>query len=95
MSIQPDIDGMTFTEIVGDIEVPCEYAGDPSCPDEPARWVMHTVTCACGFGGVRIACTPCKDLRMLGEGAVVCESCGYVTVPARLAYHSIEPLERR
>ena len=92
MSPENVIDDMVFTEPVDDLLPPCDYSEAPSCTKDPAHWVLRCVPCGCGEGGFRLACTRCKDIRLLSEGGVVCGGCGTVTVPARLAYSSIEPL---
>lgn len=80
-----------LTKIVGDIETPCDYSEEYSCNDSPARWALHLTVCSCGVGGVRLACTDCKDQRLKEDSAVACD-CGEVTAPARLAYARIEAL---
>jgi hypothetical protein len=90
------IDTFHIEEIVGDLEIPCDYAGegDPSCPkDQPAEWVLFLVTCSCGVGGKKLACDTCAQNRMASEDAVYCE-CGEVTAPARFAYSYIEHMNR-
>ena len=89
------IDTFHIEEIVGDLNLPCDYAqyGEQHCPDEPAEWILHRVRCDCGLGGAVLACTHCKDLRLLGDGVVKCGDCGTYT-PAREAYSYIEPLTR-
>lgn len=85
---------LIITEIVGDLEIPCDYAGlDRKCPAEPAAWILHRVRCECGEGGPVLACTPCKDVRLLGDGVVICGGCG-VAMPVREAYTYIEPIGR-
>jgi hypothetical protein len=79
--------------LVGDMDICCDFAEHDSCPKEGAAWVMHTVRCACGQGGARLSCGPCKDQRIESEDGVKCGGCGYVTIPARLAYSMIEPLK--
>lgn len=84
---------VTLADIVGDHDICCDFAEHASCPKTSAAWAMHTVQCACGVGGVRLSCTPCKDMRIESEDGVRCGGCGYVTIPARLAYQFIEPLK--
>lgn len=92
-----DLEIIDLTEVVGDWEIPCEYAGDEvtACKDDPARWVLHLKPCCPAGAGVRLACEPCKEARVAGGGAVYCEHCGHTFFPAREAYHYIEPLERK
>jgi hypothetical protein len=88
-------DEMTITEIVGEHIIPCDFSESASCPKEGAQWVLHCIPCACGQGGFRLCCTSCKDLRLLSEGGVRCAGCDAVTIPARLAYSSCEPLDHK
>lgn len=81
-------------EIVGDLEIPCDYLDDSTCSKGRAEWVLHRVRCTCGAGGAALACDPCKELRLLSEGSVECGTCGEVTSPARAAYSYIEYLDR-
>jgi hypothetical protein len=84
---------LIVTEIVGDLDICCDNADHVSCPKDRAEWILHRVPCACGFGGAMLACTPCKDYRLLSEGAVFC-ACGEVISPAKHAYSFIEPISR-
>lgn len=92
-----DLETVDLTEIVGDFEVSCEYAGDDptECKDDPARWALHLNPCCPAGAGVRLACDVCKELRVTSGGAVRCEHCNFIFFPARKAYHYIEPLERK
>jgi hypothetical protein len=97
MTCMPDTGIVDLTEIVGDLEVPCDW-GDgykgKGIHDDPARWVIYLVSCTCGAGGVRLGCDNCKNHRMTSEDAVICRHCGEVTVPARHAYTRAERLEK-
>lgn len=85
---------MIVAEIVGDLEIPCDYAPfERWCPDEPAAWILHRVRCECGNGGQVLACSPCKDRRLLGDGMVTCGECGAVT-PVRESYSFFEPINK-
>lgn len=84
---------LIVAEIVGDLEIPCDYSDSRICPQGPAAWVLHRVPCVCGKGGAVLSCTACKDYRLLSDGAVFCD-CGEVFAPAKHAYSFIEPLGR-
>ena len=85
---------LIITEIVGDMSIVCDYAGlGSNCPEDPAEWILHRVRCECGLGGAVLACTACKDERLLSDGVVKCGDCGGY-VPCREAYTYIEPLSR-
>lgn len=85
---------LIITEIVGDLEIPCDNSFHATCPDEPAAWILHRVPCSCGAGGPMLACTPCKDMRLLSDGAVTCGGCGETFAPAKHAYSFVEPISR-
>lgn len=90
--IESTIQFTELTEIVGDVDTPCDYSDQwGQCPNEPARWILHRVPCPCGKGGAVLACAPCKELRLTTEGGVKCD-CGERFIPARTAYSLIEPL---
>lgn len=84
---------LIVTEIVGDWHFACDNSEHPSCPKDAAAWILHRVPCACGRGGPMLACTPCKDYRLLSDGAVTCE-CGETFAPAKHAYSFVEPISR-
>lgn len=87
------IDTFHVEEIVGDHQIACDFSDHSTCPKEAAAWVLHRVRCQCGKSGAVLACTPCKDVRLLSDGAVVCD-CGEVFAPAKHAYSFIEPIGR-
>lgn len=91
-----DLEIVDLTEIVGDLEIPCDYAdsrpGWFGCPNQPGRWLLFTRDHGCGTR-VRVACEPCKTARLTAEdGAVECALCGHITAPPRHAYSRIEAL---
>ena len=83
-----------LTEIVGDLEIPCDYDRLFGCGPRPAAWVM-VAQCECGTRGERLVCEGCKDATLATERALACPSdCGLVYSPARHAFTRIEPLDR-
>lgn len=86
---------LIITELVGDIEIPCDFSDQKSCSQTRAEWVLYRVPCGCGDGGARLACNGCKETRESTETAVECGACGEVYAPARWAYGFIEYLDRR
>ena len=91
---QYSTDEMTFTELVGEFSVACDFAESwHMLPHGEAKWVAHRVQCVCGkVGGARLICTGCKDTLMLSEDALQCVSCDEVYQPARTIVSSIEAL---
>lgn len=97
---ETDVSITDLTKIVGDLEIPCDYGQKGYCytrgeHTDPARWVMHLVRCGCGAGGIRLACTQCKDERMQMAIALECGGCGEIHPSCSTAYSLIEPLEKR
>ena len=94
MSVQPDIDGMTFTELVGDFEVPCDLReGFPWTAHSTIRWAAWRVKCVCGRpAAVACICDNCKDQITLTDAALACFACGEVYAPARTFISRIEAL---
>lgn len=90
-----DLEVVDLTEFVGDIEIPCDYADESTCPDEPARWVLFLKPCCPAGGGVRLACERCKENRLMDAHSVECASCGFIYEHAPEAYSRVEPLERK
>lgn len=84
---------LIITEIVGDMEMACDYSDDETCSQGPAEWVLFLVRCECGVGGTRLACDGCTQMRIASDDAVECD-CGEVTAPARLAYSYIEHVNK-
>lgn len=82
-------DSMVFTEIIGAIEIPCEYGDQFGCGPAPAGWEMR-LACPCGHAGVRLACGDCKNKWLTADSAAECPACGDVTAPARhLFWHVV------
>jgi hypothetical protein len=88
-------EGIIVTELVGDLEIPCDFSDLPACSQGRAEWVLYRVPCGCGAGGARLACNGCKETRESTDTAVECELCGAVYAPARWAYGYIEYLDKR
>lgn len=88
-----DTEDIIILEMVEQHEIPCDYADDPGCSDDPATWVMFKVCPLCDERGARLVCETCKDIRMASDGGLICQpGCGEVVVPARHMYSRIEPL---
>lgn len=79
-------------EVVGEIEIPCDYDRLLHCGPSAATWEMRAA-CGCGQKAVRLACEGCKDILLQTEEALSCPaSCGELFAPARRAFWLIEPL---
>ena len=95
---QPTIEIVDLTEIVGDIEIACEFNGelvtwDIGEHDDPAKWVLFGKCGDCGHSPVRLSCTRCKDTRTSTQAAaIICRACNKPTVPAPHFYRRIEAL---
>ena len=89
-----DIEQDGLLSIVGDLEIPCDYADSKTCPDLPAHWILYRKRdmCTCGKTGAVLACDHCKDVRMSTDGALICTGCGDCITPPSSAYSLIEPL---
>lgn len=83
-------DETVFTEIVGEIEIPCDYDRLFHCGPDAARWVM-TGRCDCGYQGDRLVCGGCKNVVLSTEEGLSCpEGCGLIHAPARHIFIRIE-----
>lgn len=89
-----ELEIIDLTEIVGEFEVSCDYADGPDCRGESPKWVLFFRCCEEG-SGIRLACDPCKDVRLLDQISIECQACGYIFEHAPEAYVYIEPLERK
>lgn len=91
----PGLEIIDLTEIVGRLEIPCDFADMPDCRDEPAKWVLHRNKCCPDVPPAALACESCKEGRLLDRYALECRWCGFIWEHAPEAYCYIEPLERR
>lgn len=86
-------DREVFLDVVGNMDVVCDYNAFESCPKDPARWIVTLAKCPCGAGGHRLICSTCKDTVMNTESGLLCGSCEReLWSPARLAFVRIDPL---
>ena len=86
----PDV--ITITEVVGDMNVVCDYAERDWCRKAPAKWIGFLSPCACGAGGQRLICEPCKQILLEADSSCFQCDCGEITAPARLAFSRLERL---
>lgn len=86
-------DGLTILEIVGEQELPCDLGQrqDEACP-RPAKWIMFRKPCCPATATPALACTSCKDHRLMNRIGVVCRACGHIHPDAAEAYARIEAL---
>lgn len=82
MSPEQTISQEELADLVGEIELPCEYDRIFRCGPSAATWEMRAA-CGCGALAVRLVCECCKDFTMQTEDGFSCGDCGVVTVPAR------------
>ena len=81
-----------LTEIIGDIESPCEWHRIFNCGPKAASWIV-AVRCGCGANAHRLVCEGCKSVAMAMEEGLQCPSeCGEVFIPARKAIAYMEHL---
>lgn len=84
MSVDTEI--VAIEEIVGDLEVPCDYDRMFRCGPSAAEWEMRAA-CGCGDKAVRLVCTDCKEAVLKDGVAVACPSdCGTIHAPARRVF---------
>lgn len=85
---------MGFTELEHlEFDPPCEYDRLGQCGGSAAHWVMYA-SCGCGFGAVRLACGPCKNMLVSTEHGLSCPAdCGEIFAPARRAFSKVEWLK--
>lgn len=85
---------------VEDFDMGCDYDDDSwhqaiTHEHGPAKWIARARCTDCGHSGTRLICTPCRDLMIHTEHGLSCAKCNTVMVPARKAFTSFEPLEKR
>lgn len=85
-----------------DFDVACDYSISDQYnrafpwPHGPARWIARAHCEECGLTGTRLICEACKANIIAAEfSGVSCPKCDHVMVPARKAYSSFEPLEKK
>lgn len=88
--VTPDSETISLEDM--EFQTPCDFAEESMCPDDPAEWIMHRVACCPAKLRAALACTKCKDDRLLNRISVICKSCGHVWLDACNAYTYIEPL---
>lgn len=88
---------LDLTDVVGDLEVPCEWHRLPFHANAPATWIAYINRCPhCRHnGGVRLVCADCKNGVLLTPEAAVCTYCDGILVPFRKAVSKFEPINRR
>ena len=90
----PGLEIVDLTELVGGVEIPCDYSDEPACGGGSPSWVLF-FSCCEGGSGVRLACDICKDERLMDRVSIECPACGHIFEHAPEAYSRIEPLERK
>jgi hypothetical protein len=83
-----------------DFDMGCDYDDDDwhkaiTHEHGPARWIARARCEDCGLGETRLLCSPCKNLIVQTEHGLRCARCETVIVPARRAFTSFEPLEKK
>lgn len=83
-------------EIVGDLDMACEWYKLPFHAEAPARWIAYIKGCPrCGHkGGIRLVCVDCKDGVLMTPDCAQCHSCGLIISPFRHAVRAFEPINR-
>lgn len=91
-----EVEIIDLTEIVGDLEMACEYAYLECCKDRAAKWIVFLTPCGGHrMGGPRLICEDCKNYVMATEDCAECGVCGEVVYPFRHVFSHIEPLDKR
>jgi len=83
-----------------DFDMGCDYDDDAwhmaiTHEHGPARWIARARCEECSHSGTRLICTSCKSLVISTDHGMSCAKCGTVACPARRAFTSFEPLEKR
>ena len=86
-----DIQFTELEEIVGAIEICCDYDNQFYC-GEAAQWEMR-LACDCGYKAVRLSGDQCKVRWLNSDVAAECPVCGLVTAPARHLFWHVEKLK--
>ena len=86
-----------IVELVGDLELPCDFyiPTKSLCRNEPAEWVLYRKPCCAAKVTPAIACTACKEARVMDLLALECHHCGHIFEHAPDAYSMIEKLDKR
>lgn len=88
-----DIEVVDLTELVGDVQNPCDWSDADYCSKEHAQWAAHAVCPSCGGSMWYLICSPCKNLVMVTDDAFECARCGEVVCPARKFIAQLEGLK--
>lgn len=91
MAPESSTDEMVFTELVGELDIACEYDRIFRCGPAHAQWEMRAA-CGCGNTAVRLVCEDCKNAVLQTEDGFSCPSCEEVTIPARHLFWLVNPL---
>ena len=83
-------------QIVGDLEVPCDYGERKwGFSHGAAKWVGFVRACpTCHSSGQRLFCEGCFSVFSTDDNCFTCD-CGEVTAPARHAFSRLEHLDKR
>jgi hypothetical protein len=92
-----DTSVLTITEIVGDLDLPCDFYEDGRvlCQNEAAEWVMYRNPCCPATLYPALACDCCKEVRVQDMIALECRFCGKVWENSPDAYSMIERLDKK
>lgn len=87
-----DLEIVDLTEIVGEVQTPCDNSELSWCPSEAARWAALIKCPTCINSRWELWCTPCRDLVTTTEDGFECGVCGELVFPARRFVAKFEPL---
>ena len=89
----PDLEMVDLTELVGEVETPCDNSDMSWCSKEVARWAALLKCPECPrISHWELWCTPCRDLVTTTEDGFECGECAQMVLPARRFVSKFEPL---
>jgi hypothetical protein len=95
--MHPEYEVLDLTDVVGDLEIPCEWRVFHCHKGSPARWVVWLVKCpSCGWNcAPRTVCNDCKNYAVFTDECAMCTHCDGIVQPFRKIIARTEPLNRR
>lgn len=88
----PDLEMVDLTELVGEVQTPCDNSELDFCPKDVARWAALIKCPSCMQSRWELWCTPCRDLVTTTEDGFECGQCGELVFPARRFVSKFEAL---
>lgn len=86
---------VSLVDLIGELEIPCDYSEEEWCPDQAAEWSVLCLCPKCGTHGIRLLCDPCKELLTTTEDGLECPECGHCVFPVRDIFKWVERLDKK